>query len=56
MRYLVSKQKLSSSNYENCTAQESLSYLNNLEEIAVDTETLGFDPYTCALISIQIGD
>ena len=56
MRYLVSKQKLSSSNYENCTAQESLDYLNNLDEIAVDTETLGFDPYTCALISIQIGD
>lgn len=56
MRYLVSKQQLSSSNYENCTAQESLNYLNGLDEIAVDTETLGFDPYTCALISIQIGD
>ena len=56
MRYLVSKQQLSSPNYETCTVQESLSYLSNLEEIAVDTETLGFDPYTCALISLQIGD
>lgn len=56
MRYLISKQKLPSPNYQTCTVEESLAYLNNLDEIAVDSETLGFDPYTCALISLQIGD
>jgi len=57
MRYLITgQQQIPSPNYETCTVQESLNYLNNLEEIAVDTETLGFDPYTCALISLQLGD
>lgn len=57
MRYLISaQQQLPSPNYQTCTVQESLDYLNSLDEIAVDTETLGFDPYTCALISIQLGD
>jgi len=56
MRYLITTQQLPSSNYETCTVEESLAYLNNLDEIAVDSETLGFDPYTCALISLQIGD
>jgi|GEM_PF-1243631 len=56
MKYLITKQKLPSSNYETCTVEQSLTYLNSLEEIAVDSETLGFDPYTCALISLQLGD
>jgi twinkle protein len=57
MRYLISaQQQLPSPNYQTCTVKESLDYLNSLDEIAVDTETLGFDPYTCALISIQLGD
>jgi len=56
MRYLITTQQLPSPNYETCTVEESLAYLNNLDEIAVDSETLGFDPYTCALISLQIGD
>ena len=57
MRYLITtQQQLPSPNYEVCTVQESLEYLNNLEEVAVDTETLGFDPYTDPVISLQLGD
>jgi len=56
MRYLITTQKIPSPNYQTCTVEESLAYLSNLEEIAVDTETLGFDPYTCILISLQLGD
>ena len=57
MRYLITtQQQLPSPNYEVCTVQQSLEYLNNLEEVAVDTETLGFDPYTDPVISLQLGD
>ena len=57
MRYLITtQQQLPSPNYEVCTVQESLAYLQNLEEVGVDTETLGFDPYTDPVISLQLGD
>ena len=57
MRYLITtQQQLPSPNYEVCTVQESLAYLQNLEEVGVDFETLGFDPYTDPVISLQLGD
>lgn len=33
-----------------------LNYFKNKEIIAVDTETTGFDPYTCKLLTLQLGD
>jgi DNA polymerase I-like protein with 3'-5' exonuclease and polymerase domains len=36
---------------ENC-----LTYFKNHKEIEVDTETEGYDPYTCKLLCIQLGD
>lgn len=56
MRYLVSTQLNTSPNYERATVEESLAYLDKLDELGVDCETLGFDPYTDALISVQLGD
>jgi ribonuclease D len=38
------------------TVKESLEYLSQLDEIGVDTETKGFDPYTKEVLSLQLGD
>ena len=58
MIYLVTNQRslFNSVGYIICDVEESLKYLNNLDIIAVDTETMGMDPYTCPLVSLQLGD
>ncbi len=56
MIYLVTKQNISLPDITLCTVQESLNYLNDLEWVAIDTETAGFDPYTCELYTLQLGD
>ena len=58
MIYLITTQQSLFDNvkYSQCTVQESIDYLNNLDIIAVDTETTGMDPYTCKLLSLQLGD
>jgi len=37
------------------TLEDCLSYFNNIEEIAVDTETEGKDPHNKKILSLQIG-
>jgi DNA polymerase-1 len=56
MIYLVTKQPLSLPDITLCTVQESLDYFKDLEWVAIDTETSGFDPYTCKLYTLQLGD
>jgi DNA polymerase-1 len=56
MIYLVTKQPLSLPDITLCTVQESLDYLKDLEWVAIDTETSGFDAYTCKLYTLQLGD
>jgi DNA polymerase I-like protein with 3'-5' exonuclease and polymerase domains len=56
MIYLVTKQDISLPDITICTVQESLDYLKDLEWIGLDTETSGFDPYTCKLYTLQLGD
>jgi ribonuclease D len=56
MIYLVTKQNISLPDITLCTVQESLDYLKDLEWIAIDTETSGFDAYTCKLYTLQLGD
>ena len=56
MIYLVTKQEISLPDITICTVQESLDYLKDLEWIGLDTETSGFDPYTCKLYTLQLGD
>jgi ribonuclease D len=58
MIYLVTNQRSAFTpiGYSIVSVDESLEYLNELNSIAFDTETRGFDPYTCGLISAQFGD
>ena len=56
MIYLVTKQNISLPDITLCTVQESLNYLKDLEWVAIDTETSGFDAYTCKLYTLQLGD
>jgi DNA polymerase-1 len=58
MIYLVTNQQglFTPVGYSMCTIEESIEYLKTLEVIAFDTETRGFDPYTCELLSMQLGD
>lgn len=58
MIYLVTNQAslFSAPGYSLATVEESLEYLNKLEVIGFDTETMGMDPHTKALLSMQLGD
>jgi DNA polymerase-1 len=42
--------------YSLCSVKESLEYLETLDVIGADTETMGMDPHTCSLLSLQLGD
>jgi len=42
--------------YSFCSVAESLEYLETLDVIGADTETMGMDPHTCSLLSLQLGD
>jgi DNA polymerase-1 len=54
--YLVTKQDISLPDVTLCSVQDSLDYLDKLDSIGVDTETSGFDPYTCKFYTLQLGD
>jgi DNA polymerase I-like protein with 3'-5' exonuclease and polymerase domains len=56
MIYLVTKQDISLPDVTLCSVQDSLDYLDKLDSIGVDTETSGFDPYTCKFYTLQVGD
>lgn len=59
MIYLVTLQKQLFENYKDieiCDIDKSLNILWTLPSIGVDTETEGFDPHTCNLICIQLGN
>ena len=42
--------------YKCINVEESLSLLEKLKVVGLDTETEGFDPYTDALLSLQLGN
>lgn len=58
MIYLVSNQQsmFNSAGYSMSSIEESLEYLEKLDIIGFDTETMGMDPYTCELLCMQLGD
>ena len=59
MIYVVTNQKSIAElpeGFEYSTVEESLEYLNSITWIGVDTETTGFDPYSCELLTLQLGD
>lgn len=57
MIYLVTKspELFKSSLYETISVSRSLELLNSLDEVGLDTETSGLDPYTNTLLSLQLG-
>ena len=58
MIYLVTGQQsmFSPAGYSLATVEESLEYLKTLDIIGFDTETMGLDPFTKPLLSMQLGD
>lgn len=58
MIYFVSAQQraFDSDIIKTCSPIDSLGYLEKLDVIGVDTETTGFDPHTCKILSLQLGD
>lgn len=58
MIYFVSNRTelFENSIYKNISVGESLSLLEKLTIVGLDTETEGFDPYTDALLSLQLGN
>ena len=43
-------------NIRSSTIEDMVDYFSGKDEIGFDTETTGFDPYTCSLLSYQLGD
>lgn len=55
--FISGQQKIFESNdIVQCSVEDSLRYLNNLNVIGVDTETTGFDPYINKILSLQLGN
>lgn len=57
MIYLVtnSPELFESSLYKRISVEESLKLLESLDEVGLDTETEGLDPYVNKLLSLQLG-
>jgi DNA polymerase-1 len=56
-RYVVDyKGLIEPEHFQSCSLKEAIDYLSNLDEIQVDSETEGFDPYTKNPICYQLGD
>jgi DNA polymerase-1 len=58
MVYLITTQQelFTPVGYSMATVEDALVFLETLEEIGVDTETRGMDPYTAELLSLQLGN
>jgi len=58
MVYLITNQKsaFDPSAYSFSCVEDCLKYFQDKEEVALDTETEGFDPYTKNIVSLQLGD
>ena len=58
MIYLITNQQsmFNSVGYSIVSIEDSLEYLKTLDVIGFDTETMGMDPHTKSLLSMQLGD
>lgn len=54
--YVGNKRLFDTDKIKWCSVEDSLEYLNKLDEIGLDTETTGFDAHTKSIISLQLGD
>lgn len=56
MIYLVTNQEVPESQYYKViSVEESLRLLETIDVVGLDTETMGFDPYTRELLMVQLG-
>lgn len=53
---IVSNQSVIYSEYEVINPTKALELLENLDEISLDSETEGFDPFTCNIVCLQLGN
>lgn len=56
MIYIVSDRNWMFNNALNATVEDCIDYLNSIKRISLDTETTGLDPYTCKLLTLQLGN
>jgi DNA polymerase-1 len=54
--FIGNKELVENEFYEFSTIDKCIDYFKDKESIEVDTETTGFDPHTCKIICIQLGD
>lgn len=53
---LVSNQLSLFNDFQKATISELTKYFLDKDEIALDSETEGFDPHTCKMLTLQLGD
>jgi DNA polymerase I-like protein with 3'-5' exonuclease and polymerase domains len=56
IKFLGNKLLWSNLNYDNCSVEELYEYFSTRSVISLDTETEGLDPYTCKILTLQLGD
>ena len=54
--YVGNKRLFDTDKIKWCSVEDSLEYLNKLDEIGLDTETTGFDCHSKKLTTLQLGD
>lgn len=54
MIYLVRNELFEHEQFKPSSVEACIRFLNNYDELGLDLETHGFDPYTCGIISIQL--
>ncbi len=53
---LISNQLHIYSEFQKATIADLIKYFSDKDEIALDSETEGFDPHTCKMLTLQLGD
>ncbi len=53
---LITNQLSIVNDFHTTTVTELIKYFTDKDEIALDTETEGFDPHTCKMLTLQLGD
>jgi len=57
MVYLITNQEIQeSSSVRLASVQDCVDYCSRISEIGLDTETMGMDPYTGSILTLQLGD
>ena len=55
MIYLIKNELFEHEKFKISTVEDCIAYLENFDEINIDSETEGFDPHTCNILVLQLG-